>query len=150
MNCKFFTRTARLTACAIGTAVAVACADHLSEAHAQTAASSGGCPSWIDSATGKRTRTIPAWLTSDEILEAIHNGRVHSAGTGQDMHTADGGETWINSMTGRSISTIPTGLAGTERLDAIYTGRVHNAITGRNFVLVPCRPPGMAPSPSGG
>ena len=101
---------------------------------------------WIDSASGKSVRLLPAGLGHNESQsEAVHSGHAHLV-TGQNVSQNSSG-TWIDSASGLPVNTLPAGLGHSEsQSDAVHSGHAH-LVTGQNVVRVPCPPPHHAAVP---
>jgi hypothetical protein len=116
---------------------------------AQTAAvSSGACPYWIDSATGKRVPTMPA---SGSALTGGKNTTIMSdpkhasnSNTGQTFNQQPD-SSWIDSATGNQVPTMPASgsalTGGTNTTIMSDSKHASNYNTGQTFVLIDCPPP---------
>jgi len=125
----------------------------LSNAQAQTAASSNNCPYWIDAATGERARTVPIGVNREELYElqiGLHPNHAHGASGRNYVKQPDG--TWIDAATGERARTVPIGVNREELYElqiGLHPNYAHGA-SGRNYVLIPCPPPTTQTSWTGG
>jgi hypothetical protein len=117
---------------------------------AQTAsASTGNCPYWIDSKTGKRVRTVPIGIYREQLTQLQEGGIPNSiSGAGGHSYVKGQDGSWIDAATGATVRTVPIGIYR-EQLTQLQEGGIPNSISGaggHSYALIPCPPPSQPTS----